>query len=352
MIADTSPSIDSEPATAAEVGPSLPHPVYFVYADAERWPGLDAASALPNCDEHPDRLETGPQCWTLQTYLRLAALGADVRLVSRTVPGRINVIHKDDQSVRRPSYSSYVVTIQPDRSPHYVCEQTVIQNAASLPFTPRPAVTIPLWPQPGLVPRDTTRPPRVSRLGFFGATTSLAEEYKSDGFRAALAADGVELMLGDWCGYDYTEVDAVMAVRRLPPRLMITKPATKLYNSWLAGVPALLGEEAAFRQLRRSELDYLPVASPADVIRAVQRLNASPDRYGAMVANGRERGRAFTVDEIAFQWLSALSGPIAYGFEKWQRASAARRLSRPARFVTRTIQQKIARESWRRRDLP
>ena len=38
------------------------------------------------------------------------------------------------------------------------------------------------------------------------------------------------------------------------------KPPSKLFNSWLAGVPAVLGHESAYRAERRSDLDYIEVS--------------------------------------------------------------------------------------------
>src|SRR5436309_1927650 len=83
--------------------------------------------------------------------------------------------------------------------------------------------------------------------------------------------------------------DAVLVLAVRPEGRSTNKPASKLVNAWLAGVPALLGPEIAYRELRRSELDYCEVSSLAEAQAAVDRLLGDPGLYNAMVENGRAR---------------------------------------------------------------
>jgi hypothetical protein len=46
--------------------------------------------------------------------------------------------------------------------------------------------------------------------------------------------------------HDYSTDDLVLAVRDLTEKDALVKPASKLVNAWIAGVPALLGPEPAF----------------------------------------------------------------------------------------------------------
>lgn len=93
------------------------------------------------------------------------------------------------------------------------------------------------------------------RVGYMGNLHQLSPAYRQDAFRRALEELGVDLLLGgnrdDW--RDYSSVDVVLAARDAHPDLLLTKPASKLVNAWLAGCPALLGPEPAFQDLRRSE---------------------------------------------------------------------------------------------------
>jgi hypothetical protein len=95
-------------------------------------------------------------------------------------------------------------------------------------------------------------------------------------------------------------------VRPPDKKLHARKPATKLYNAWLAGVPAILGPEQAYRELRRSDLDYLEVKNVPEALAAVDRLIREPALYAAMVENGKRRAEEFTIDAIRKRWVDLL----------------------------------------------
>jgi hypothetical protein len=67
-----------------------------------------------------------------------------------------------------------------------------------------------------------------------------------------------------------------------------------------------LGREYAFRELRRSPLDYIEVTAPADALQAIDRLLDDPDLYSRMIEHGRHRARAFTPRRIAERWAEVL----------------------------------------------
>ncbi len=79
-----------------------------------------------------------------------------------------------------------------------------------------------------------------------------------------------------------------------------------MYNAWLAGVPALLGPERAYRALRRSELDYIEVGGCDEAEAAIKRLRADPHLYQQMIDNGRKRAEEFTVRRITEHWKALL----------------------------------------------
>ena len=119
---------------------------------------------------------------------------------------------------------------------------------------------------------------RIETLAFKGRAFNLHEPFRSPEFRAALEGLGVRLALDfndetrahGW--HDYSEADLVLAVRDLTKQDALIKPASKLVNARIAGTPAILGPEPAFRDLRRSDLDYFEVRTPEDVLAAVRRL--------------------------------------------------------------------------------
>jgi hypothetical protein len=66
----------------------------------------------------------------------------------------------------------------------------------------------------------------------------------------------------------------------------------------------------AYRELRRSELDYLEVGSLEEAKAAVLRLLERPDLYQSMVENGRRRGAEFTAEATLSRWTSLLHRKI------------------------------------------
>src|SRR6185295_13492466 len=96
-------------------------------------------------------------------------------------------------------------------------------------------------------------------IAYFGRVEFLPAWVRGDALRHRLAEIGVALRLSEQAWNDYRDVDLVLSGRAESPLMLAFKPATKLYNAWLAGVPALLGDEPAFRALWQSELDYHPI---------------------------------------------------------------------------------------------
>jgi hypothetical protein len=147
--------------------------------------------------------------------------------------------------------------------------------------------------------------------------------------------------------YDYRDADVLVAVRHLSPAYADSKPASKLVNAWMAGVPALLGPESAFRDLRESAYDYLEVRSADEVLAAIRWLKEHPGVYREMVRNGLARARAFAVDRLTASWWSYLTGPeIAVPFQEqlrlgWvgKRVDLARRLLRHRVVKARRLRQ-------------
>jgi hypothetical protein len=75
-------------------------------------------------------------------------------------------------------------------------------------------------------------------------------------------------------------------------------------------VPAILSPERQYRELYRSRLDYIEARSSADVLAAIERLQADPTFYSDMVQNGLVRAREFQADRLVQRWVEVLWGEI------------------------------------------
>jgi glycosyltransferase involved in cell wall biosynthesis len=286
-------------------------------------PDLDALGQLD-----PDRdwqvMRRG-QRWVLQTYLRLRGAGYPVRLASQPPAAGTLVYHRKHQKILKKQLDGLhdvtLLGIRGDRKECYLAHFEVVQNGRWADEQQR--FYIPYWPQPGLLPRDPGRGIKMRRITFKGFDLNLHPYFFSREWKAWLEDQDMEWVhhsiphgpsesqgVGvDW--HDYREIDAVLALRPPPRKLHdrrghTEKPASKLFNAWHAGVPAILGPEYAYREVRRSDVDYLEATTPEEVRAAVLRLHREPDLYRAMVENGRRRAVEFGSDRILARWSDLL----------------------------------------------
>ena len=270
-------------------------------------------------DHQVSEFATGQRGWILQTYLRLAAAGHPVELSAELPRGGLLVYHAKhvERLLRywRRWGDCLLVSVRADHSESHLADFELLQNRVWEDGVRR--FFVPFWPQPGLVQRDPSRGARVERVAFKGFASNLQPVFKRPAFAEALRKRGIELVI-DAVDYsdaatedsslrwgDYSDVDLVLAVRPLEG-MHTHKPASKLYNAWRAGVPALLGPEAAFRELRADPLDYLEVSSVPDALAAIDRLRADPSLYQKMVDNGRQRATEFAPEAVLARWVDVL----------------------------------------------
>ncbi len=333
----------------------LPYPVYFVFQPITR----ELQAVLEQLNDRPvedildqifqdnykTKVGSAPINWSLQPYIQLKRRGLDVRLVSEYVPGQICVVPYDYLSTRGFPFNAYIVACQYDRGRPEICEQRVIQNKLNA-ITPSDHF-LPHWPQPKLKIRDQSRGSLIETLAYKGREHHLAPAFKSPEFLGELRSLNINFSFSDcesglqraWLDWsDYKTSDVVLAVRNSSDYHLSFKPASKLINAWFAGCPALLGPESAFQQLRESELDYIEVRSPGDVISALRQLQEKPGLYEAMVENGFRRAKGFTPDAISSLWRNVLAGSIASGYEHWLHQPKVWKLfGRPTQFAWRAM---------------
>jgi hypothetical protein len=322
--------------------------VFVVRRLGRNWPDIDRWDA-DDVDRLAGRLRGGTNSWIVQSWLRLRrpleAAGFRVRIAERFQPGAICVAHRDDlNNFTDFCERAYIVGIRADRPPVRVGNLHVIQNRLG----DRTATEryLPLWPQPGLLPRDPARGDRLERLAYFGRDSSAPAWFFDPLFRVALARLGVAFELRTEAWHDYHDVDLVLAHRDEAPTMLREKPASKLINAWLAGVPALLAPEPAFNALRESALDYRVIETAGDVMRQVAQLKATPATYRAMVANGSRRAREFGSEALTVRWLEFLVGEVLPDYLRW-RDESPHALLALIPFAVRLTRQKLEAKAFR-----
>lgn len=280
---------------------------------------LDELRAL-DPDRDVERFKRGECAWVLQTYLRLAAAGQPVELVDRPPADGVVVFHaKHRRWLRRHGGrmpAVVLVGVRGDLRSPAIADFEVLQNGFHADG--RRLFHVPHWPQPGLIPRDPARGDEIRRIAYHGFARNLEAGFRERRWLDFLAERGIEWHYGaaEFAGpttdritlawHDFREVDLVLAVRPPSPDLHPAKPATKLINSWLAGVPALLGAEVAYRELRRSPLDYVEVADVDQAIGAVERLAGDPALYRAMRGRSAKRTEEHTPERWIAIWSELL----------------------------------------------
>lgn len=283
---------------------------------------------LPNLKDNgiPD----GEYAWTLQTYLRLRESGFPCELTG-TMPreGIVLVHHNTLPYDFKPGAKLLVVFLKADKPSRPYAQLHIVQNTAETKLVEN-SYYIQHWPQPGLIPRDPARGDRFETIAFFGTGGNLAPEFLDPSWRKQLADMGLQWIFKrrpEW--NDFSDVDAVLAVRSFPQRttdslkksLGAWKPPTKLYNAWIAGVPAILAPEPAFQDQRRSELDYIEVTSVEEVLEAIARLRDDKKLCQSMRDNGRQRAESIQYANIVKQWQDFLTDIAVPTYEDWCQAS-------------------------------
>jgi len=312
-------------------------PVTFYLPEAD----LDALRAL-DPDRHWREFLRGERVWILQTYLRLKHAGLPVLLSEHLPRAGVVVISGQRRKTLHLSRAQrrrllIVATVQ-DLSFPAIADVQIVQDPRQA--GPVHAMHVPHWPQPGLIPRDPSRGSRIERIEFKGTTENLHPGFRTERWRRQVSALGLtwnedarpsEEVARDPSSVqwnDYRAVDLCLAVR---PEGVVSrkgKPASKLVVSWFAGCPALLGPEPAFRELRRSELDYAEVAMPDEALRVIVALREDSSRYLAMIENGRARAAPYSIESLTRTWAELLFDKVPVlqrdaAFQRWRRTPLA-----------------------------
>lgn len=244
------------------------------------------------------------EAWIYRTWLELCRFTCRTELVHE-MPGAGCVVALSGTIPLdyQPPEGLFLVAVVADGSPHPAAHLQILQNPAHA-LRLRRSVFMPHWPQPGLVGRDAGRGGRFERAAFFGAGANLAPELRAPAWEKLLAKEtGLEFELrGPEKWHDYSDVDAVIAIRSFRKGRQLRKPATKLYNAWLAGVPFIGGADSAYAHEGREDRNYLVAATPDQLLAHLRKLKCDDGLRAALVAEGKKRSMHYTDEAIAARW--------------------------------------------------
>jgi len=303
---------------------------YLPYTDAqlERLPRSMAEYARWQSTETELNPFLGRFHWVLQTQLHLQAAGVDARLTNRLEAAGVLYSHVECLTYGiRPLKDQVLIAALVDKDiplPHAFLHITH-NPVQRLPFFARYRYLDP-WPQIGLIPRNPKRGPRFENVYFMGNPEHLHPFFLSTYFTDELQQLGLRLVVprpNEW--HDFSEADCLIAVRNFGTSMThLQRPALKLFNAWLAGIPAILGYESAYRHRGKINSDYLEVQSESEVI---QRLKYLADHVGArqvLTGNGEVRAREITGHAVRDRWIRLLEDLIYPHFKKLRGNQACR----------------------------
>ena len=201
----------------------------------------------------------------------------------------------------------FLVDIVADSLPHPAAHFYIVQNREHAEQLPN-ALFMPHWPQSRLMPRDSARGARFENVVFFGDVENLAKEFTSMRWIQRLQQElGLTFKIqspAQW--HDYRDVDCVIGIRDFSTSLHLHKPATKLYNAWLAGVPFIGGRDSAYASDGHPGEDYLVATSLEEVFQCLKRLKEEVALRGMLVENGFQIGKAFTKEATLERWKKVI----------------------------------------------
>ncbi|MGB3533427.1 MAG: hypothetical protein WBA13_07905 [Microcoleaceae cyanobacterium] len=303
-------------------------PIYF-YLHPQHFP-----TDIPErVEENWSGFGIGIYAWTIQTYLRLKQQNLPCFLVNEIPDEGIVFIHRNILTRYhprfKPSKKLLLICLKAESNPFPYAQIQVVQNPIEIQNVSN-SYYLPHWTQPGLIPRDPNRGEIFENIAFFGHKNNLAPEFISASWQQYLTELDLNWLpiinQNTWQDYqsinpqwnDYSQIDAIVAIRGFDKRNTYThKPATKLYNAWLAGVPAILGYESAYRTEGHPNQDYIEVASWDELLSALIQLKHYPALRETLVNLGNQQAKKFNPDIVTQRWYYFITTIAIPAYENW-----------------------------------
>jgi hypothetical protein len=277
--------------------------------------------------------------WIYQTWSLLNKAGLACELLSEPPEEGVLFVHPHGNKrmssegkhidflnhPERISKDLYIIDVVADEKPHPRAPLHLIQNKAHSKLLPN-SLFMPHWSEPNLIPRDLKRGSRFENIAFFGYIGNLASELFSEEWRDQLRrATGLHFSVVDPSSWnDYSEIDGVIAIRDFSRSAHFRKPATKLYNAWLAGVPFIGGRDSAFSSDGCHGKNYLAAHSLSQLLKHLKhlkRLKEDQKFRSYLVMNGTQKSLFFSRDAILRYWLRLIQEVLPNRLLAWQQQS-------------------------------
>lgn len=259
------------------------------------------------------------QAWIFQTWLALTQSGFPAKLTHEVPESGLLVsltgFFGDEQKFSPDVFFAGIVA---DFVPHPGAQAHIVQNSAHARRLGN-ALFMPHWPHPNLIARDPARGEVFEKVRFYGDASNLAPELRDPGWarrcREELGVDFTVCAADQW--HDYREADCAVAVRDFSSAAHLHKPATKLYNAWLAEVPFVGGVESSYASDGTSGENFLRAGTAEELFRQIARLKQDGELRRQIIQAGREAGRAFSAAATTERWRELLGTTLRKQAEEY-----------------------------------
>lgn len=301
--------------------------IYYFFLPKQDLPPFKNLPTWKDIGKYPNLFLSPALNWTWRTYYHLLQSGFPCKLVDfLPLEGIIFSASCNLPILFKPNAKQFIISCVADSPPLFFAQCQVFQSASQAALWQSnyifPHVTFsPHWPQPGLLKRSLERGNSFINLSYFGASNQLDLSLQTRDTINKFKKIGVTLNYNFQNYYDYSNTDCVFAIRKFNQNIVLHKPASKLINSWLAGVPAILGKESAYQELRTSKFDYIEVDSINEMINATIELKNDKLLRDAMFQNSIEKSEEFTIESLTSRWASFLFDEIPALYDSWRSLS-------------------------------
>lgn len=269
--------------------------------------------------------------WSLQTYLHLRKRKIDCQLTNK-IPekGILLCTFQDIDFNFKPTKDLFFCLIRADGYYFPYANSYVVQNKIQVSENEN-SFFISHWPQPLLQKRESIRNLTFENVKFFGYEVNLAKELQTKEWESFLKEHNLSWHLvgcnaSDHEKIDYSETDLIIAIREfnLEKTSFSNKPASKLYNSWIAEIPFIGGNESAYLMEKTNDFDCIIVNNLEELKEKIIFLKDNPKVRQKMIDNAIIKSQLYDTDKITDEWIDTLNKVLKLA-EEWRKLSNFKR---------------------------
>ena len=224
----------------------------------------------------------GRWVWSYRTFLELRKRGLPVTLTTQPRSGIVTIGHVNTwrECCRSLPMDVPIVACEADqrRLTRYCIN--IVQSPTGRGFY------VPHLPEPWIKPRAMDEP-HIKRVAYFGETKGEAQIHELLSLK--LQAIGVEYQVRDRNHWrDYSDIDAVIALRYNWKVRGAYKPSSKLYNAILGRVPLIATPEPAYVDFDPEQSMWRAACNVSEAASIVEQFNSDPAQYEEVLRRMRQ----------------------------------------------------------------